>query len=63
MLVILFIHNLDIGRASMNIYGYAWGVLGFLSGTQVSEGSFFLAFILAASGLVCLLLASTSGPD
>jgi hypothetical protein len=47
----------------MNKYGYAWGVLSFLSGTQVAEGSVFLGFVFAAAGLVCLLMASTKGPD
>jgi hypothetical protein len=47
----------------MNKYGYAWGVLGFLSGTQVAEGSVFLGFVFAAAGLVCLLMASTKGSD
>ena len=53
----------NIGRIEMNKYGYAWGVLGFLSGTQVADGSVFLGFVFAAAGLVCLLMASTRGPD
>ena len=53
----------NTGETKMNKYGYAWGVLGFLSGTQVAEGSVFLGFVFAAAGLVCLLMASTKGPD
>ena len=58
-----FIQTGNFGETKMNKYGYAWGVLGFLSGTQVAEGSVFLGFVFAAAGLVCLLMASTKGPD
>ena len=53
----------NTGAEKMNKYGYAWGILSFLSGTQVAEGSVFLGFVFAAAGLVCLLMASTNGPD
>ncbi len=58
-----FIRTENFGETKMNKYGYAWGVLGFLSGTQVAEGSVFLGFVFAAAGLVCLLMASTKGSD
>ena len=51
------------GETKMNKYGYAWGVLSFLTATQACEGRVFFAFVLAAAGLVCLLMASTRGPD
>ena len=51
------------GEAKMNKYGYAWGVLSFLTATQACEGRVFFAFVLAAAGLVCLFMASTKGPD
>lgn len=41
----------------MNVYGYAWGVLGFLSGTQIGENRIILTFIFAIAGLICLLIA------
>jgi hypothetical protein len=41
----------------MNIYGYAWGVLGFLSGAQISEGRNVFAIILAIGAFICLLIA------
>lgn len=47
----------------MNIYGYAWGVLGFLSGTQISEGSNVFAFVLAIAGFICLLIAISQDKD
>ena len=58
-----FTQTENFGETKMNKYGYAWGVLGFLSGTQVADGSVFLGFVFAAAGLVCLLMASTRGPD
>ena len=58
-----FTRTENTGETNMNKYGYAWGVLSFLSGTQVAEGSVFLGFFFAAAGLVCLLMASTKGPD
>lgn len=41
----------------MNKFGYAWGVLGFFSGTQISEGSNILAMFLAFAAFVCLIFA------
>jgi len=60
-LAILFIHNVDIGKTE--IYGYAWGVLGFLSGTQISENRPTLAFVFAIGGFICLLIAASKDKD
>lgn len=47
----------------MNIYGYAWGVLGFLSGTQVCENRPILGAIFAMAGFVCLVIAASEKND
>ena len=58
-----FIQTENTGETKMNKYGYAWGVLSFLTATQACEGRVFFAFVLAAAGLACLFMASTRGPD
>jgi hypothetical protein len=47
----------------MNVYGYAWGVFGFLSGTQIGENRPVLGFVFAIAGFICLLIAASKNKD
>jgi hypothetical protein len=40
----------------MNIYIYAWGVLGFFSGTQISERNPTIGVLLALGAVICLVI-------
>ena len=47
----------------MNKYGYAWGLFGFLSATQICEGSQFLIFLFGAISFVCLIISLSQDKD
>jgi hypothetical protein len=47
----------------MNVYGYAWGILGFLSGTQIAENRPILAFIFAFGAFICMVIALSKDKD
>lgn len=47
----------------MNIYVYAWGILGFLAGTQISERNPLMGVLFALAALVCLVIGISKGKD
>jgi tetrahydromethanopterin S-methyltransferase subunit C len=40
----------------MNIYVYAWGILGFLAGTQISERNPLIGVLFALAAIICLVI-------
>ena len=47
----------------MNMWGYAWGISGFLASIQICEGNNNVAIFFAAVSFVCLIASAMQDSD